>query len=132
MDSALTCKLERNNLQVKKAAEEYLRVKKVPQLFKVSHIFYRYHVIFYMYVLRPAFDYDISNPKTLLFSLSPTNPHSHSQRPKAIDISCNVNTTFCMVFNPTDRTKNVAKAFQQFHLGGSQLQFVPVIKYLGQ
>ena len=38
MNAALTCKLERNSLQVKKAAEEYLRVKKVPQLFKVSNI----------------------------------------------------------------------------------------------
>ena len=36
-----------------------------------------------------------------------------------------------MEFNPRDHTKIVAKAFPQFHLGSSQLQFVPVFKYLG-
>ena len=50
---------------------------------------------------------------------------------EAIDIKCNVNKTFCMVFNPRDCTQIVAKAFPQFHLGGFQMQFVPVFKYLG-
>ena len=50
---------------------------------------------------------------------------------EAIDITCNVNKTFCVVFNPRDHTKIVAKAFPPFHLGGSQLQFVPVFKYVG-
>ena len=36
----------------------------------------------------------------------------------------------CLVFNPRDRTKIVEKAFPQFYLGESQLQFVSVFKYL--
>ena len=42
---------------------------------------------------------------------------------EAIDTTCNVNKTFCMLFNPRDLTKVVAKAFPQFHLGGSQLKY---------
>ena len=49
----------------------------------------------------------------------------------AINITCNVNKSVCMVFNPRNRTKIVAKVFPQLHLGGCQLQFVPVFKYLG-
>lgn len=49
----------------------------------------------------------------------------------AINITCNVNKSVCMVFNPRNRTKIVAKVFPQLHLGDCQLQFVPVFKYLG-
>ena len=48
-----------------------------------------------------------------------------------IDIACNVNKTVCMAFNPRDHAKIVSKAFPMFSIGSTQVQFVPVFKYLG-
>ena len=50
---------------------------------------------------------------------------------KLIDMSCNVNKTVCMVFNPKNRNNIVSKNFPQFTMGNMPLQFVPEFKYLG-
>ena len=48
-----------------------------------------------------------------------------------IDMTCNSNKTVCMVFNPVDRSKCIARTFPLLTLGGTSLQYVDEFKYLG-
>jgi len=50
-----------------------------------------------------------------------------------LNLSCNVNTTVCMIFNPLRRDRCIAANFSCFKIGSSSLNFVPKFKfkYLG-
>ena len=49
---------------------------------------------------------------------------------KDINMTCNVNKSVCMVFEPQDRKKVVAKHFSSFQIDGTKLKFVDKFKYL--
>ena len=48
-----------------------------------------------------------------------------------IDMSCNVNKTVCMVFNPKDCSMSIDSIFPNFMFGTDKLLFVNIFKYLG-
>lgn len=48
-----------------------------------------------------------------------------------INMSCNVDKTVCMVFNPNSRKMIIDSDFPRFTLNGVALQFVKEFKYLG-
>ena len=48
-----------------------------------------------------------------------------------IDMEVNVSKTVCMVFDPTARSKAVARTFPPLHIGNQVLQYVCGFKYLG-
>ena len=49
----------------------------------------------------------------------------------AIDLSCNVSKTVCMVFQPACKKKSIGREFPAFMLNGIALQFVTEFRYLG-
>ena len=49
----------------------------------------------------------------------------------AIDMSCNVNKTVCMVFPPKVKSKFVASSFPCLRINNVELKFVDKFKYLG-
>lgn len=49
---------------------------------------------------------------------------------RAIDMTCNVIKTVCMVFSPSDRSKVVASYFPLLKIGANCIQFVQKFKYL--
>ena len=48
-----------------------------------------------------------------------------------LNLSCNVNKTVCMMFNPRKRDRCITCNFPCFKIGNSSLNFVPKFKYLG-
>lgn len=50
---------------------------------------------------------------------------------QTLDMTCNVSKSVCMIFNPRQHVKIVAKTFPLLNVGGSNLQFVTEFKYLG-
>ena len=48
-----------------------------------------------------------------------------------LNLSCNVNKTVCMVFNPNKRDRIITSNFPCFKIGSSSLKFVDKFKYLG-
>ena len=48
-----------------------------------------------------------------------------------LNLSCNVNKTVCMVFNPNKRDRIITSKFPCFTVGNSSLKFVDKFKYLG-
>jgi len=47
-----------------------------------------------------------------------------------IDMSCNIQKTVCMIFNPTCKNKTVRCMFPEFTLSGACLKYVSEFKYL--
>ena len=50
---------------------------------------------------------------------------------RAIDMTCNLIKTVCMLFSPSDRSKVVASYFPLLKIGANCIQFVQKFKYLG-